>query len=156
MVRSGGKGPEMFRGHYEHNIDAKGRVSIPVKFRDVIADKHDGNLMVTSSDKSLVAYPLNEWVTLEERLLNLPQANSDVRRYLHVFMSGAVECSIDKQGRILIPATLRRNASIEKELVFVGMLNKFEIWSKELWDKELEKAREDFENISETLAEFGI
>jgi MraZ protein len=63
---------------------------------------------------------------------------------------------MDKQGRILVPATLRKYAKIDKELIFVGMLNKFEIWSKELWDKELEKARENFEDISESLAEFGI
>jgi MraZ protein len=146
----------MFRGHYEHSIDSKGRVSVPVKFRDVITGKYSGNLMVTTLNKSLVAYPLSEWVVLEERLLNLPQFKHDVKSFLHVFLSGAVECAIDKQGRVLIPSTLRKYANIEKELIFVGMLNKFEIWSKELWDKELEKARNNFEDISESLAEFGI
>ena len=146
----------MFRGHHEHSVDAKGRVSIPVKFREVLSEKYDKNIMVTTLNKSLVAYPLTEWVVLEERLLSLPQFKHDVKSFLHVFLSGAEECTMDKQGRILVPATLRKYAKIEKELIFVGMLNKFEIWSKDLWDKELEKARENFEDISESLAEFGI
>ncbi|MFC1855084.1 division/cell wall cluster transcriptional repressor MraZ [Thermodesulfobacteriota bacterium] len=146
----------MFRGHYEHNVDAKGRVSIPVRFREVISVKYDTNLMVTTLNKSLVAYPLSEWVILEEKLMTLPQFKPEVKSFMRMFVSGAVECSLDKQGRILIPPTLRKYANIDKELIFVGMLDKFEIWSKELWDAELDKSRSNFEDISESLAEFGI
>lgn len=143
-----------FRGHYEHNIDAKGRVSVPVKFRDVLTEKYDANLMVTCLNQCLIAYPMDEWETLEEKLSQLPEFKGDVNRFLRIFSAGAVECPIDKQGRILVPNTLRKRAKLDKELVFVGMLDRFEIWSKELWDKELEKAGE--EDYGEILSDFGI
>jgi MraZ protein len=146
----------MFRGQFEHNIDAKGRVSVPVKFRDVIAGKYDGNIIVTKTEQSLVAYPMSEWSVLEEKLLNAPSFKPEVKRLKRFILSAAVECTIDRQGRILIPANLRKYANLDKGLVFVGMLNSFEIWNKDKWDKEEQAAHESFKTDSEILSEFGF
>ncbi len=146
----------MFRGHYEKKVDAKGRVSIPAKFREVISEKHDENVMVTTLKNSLVAYPMDEWMRLEEKMLDLPEFSPEVNSFQFVFLSGAVECSIDKQGRILLPPLLRKYAKLEKEVVFVGLLRRFQIWSKEIWEGEFEKARAEFDKNSSNLDKFGF
>ncbi len=124
----------MFRGRYEHTIDSKGRTSIPVKFRDVLNGKDTNGLIVTNEfDGCLVAYPINEWKIVEEKISSFPDIRKEIKAYQRFFISGAVECPIDKQGRILIPPTLRDYAVLTKDVIFVGMLNKFEIWSRENW-----------------------
>ncbi len=125
----------MFRGRFEHIIDSKGRVSIPAKFRELIVEKYDDRLILTNFDRCLVAYPYEEWKVLEERVSSLSMVKKEVKSFQRFFISGATECPIDKLGRILIPPTLRDHAQLEKSVVFAGMLKKFEIWSKERWDR---------------------
>ena len=101
----------MFRGRFEHTIDPKGRVSIPAKFRELLAEKYDDRLIITNFDRCLVAYPFEEWRTVEEKVTSLSMVKREVKAFQRFFLSGASECPIDKLGRILIPPTLRICAS---------------------------------------------
>ncbi|MFA4909926.1 MAG: division/cell wall cluster transcriptional repressor MraZ [Desulfobacteria bacterium] len=146
----------MFRGRYEHTIDSKGRVSLPVKFREVLNERYDDRLVITNFDGCLVAYPFDEWRLLEEKVSSMSIVKKDVKSFQRFFISGATECTIDKQGRILLPPTLREYAKLEKDIVFAGMTKKIEIWSKEKWEQEIAKAKENFDEISDALGELGL
>jgi MraZ protein len=146
----------MFRGRFEHTIDPKGRISIPAKFRDLLGEKYDDRLILTNFDRCLVAYPYAEWMVLEEKVSSLSMVKKETKAFQRFFISGAAECPIDKLGRILVPPTLREYAQLEKNVVFAGMLKKFEIWGKERWEEEIGRSKENFEGISEALAELGI
>jgi len=147
----------MFRGRFEHTIDPKGRVSIPAKFRELLGEKYDDRLIITTGlDPCLVAFPYEEWVNVEEKVSSLSMVKKEVKAFQRVFISGATECPIDKLGRVLIPPTLRSHAQLEKDVVFAGMLKKFEIWSKERFFEVIRKAEESFEEMGETLAALGL
>jgi MraZ protein len=146
----------MFRGRHEHTIDPKGRVSIPAKFREILTKKYDERLVITNFDGCLVAYPYEEWIRLEEKASSLSMVKKETRSFMRFFYSSATECILDKQGRILIPQTLREYADLEKEVVLVGQLRKIEIWSKERWNEQIVKAHENFDQISEVLSELGL
>lgn len=116
----------MFMGQYEHSIDAKGRIIIPAKYREDLGE----NFVVTRGlDGCLFLYPNKEWQAFVDKLQNLP-SNQNTRKLQREFLSKAMEVSLDKQGRILIPSMLRTAAALEKEVVFVGMMNRVEIWDK--------------------------
>jgi MraZ protein len=146
----------MFRGRFEHIVDSKGRVSIPAKFRELLAEKYDDRLILTNFDRCLVAYPYEEWRILEERVGSLSMVKKEVKAFQRFFISGATECPIDKLGRILVPPTLRDYAQLGRNVVFAGMLRKFEIWSKERWLEEIKRSEVDFEGMGEALAHLGI
>ena len=146
----------MFRGRFEHSVDSKGRVSIPAKFRELLTEKCDDRLIVTNFDRCLVAYPYEEWRVLEDRVSSLSMVKKEVKAFQRFFISGATECPIDKLGRILVPPTLRDYAQLGKNVVFAGMLRKFEIWSKERWLEEIKRSEVDFEGMGEALADLGI
>ena len=146
----------MFRGRFEHTIDSKGRISIPAKFRELLAEKYDERVMITNFDRCLVAYPYEEWRSMEEKISSLSMVKKEAKAFQRFFVSAAVECPIDKLGRILIPPTLRSYAQLEKDVVFAGMVKKFEIWSKERFLEEIQKAEENFEGMGETLATLGL
>ena len=147
----------MFRGRFEHTIDPKGRVSIPAKFRELLGEKYDERLIITTGlDPCLVAYPFEEWLNVEEKASSMSMVKKEVKAFQRVYISGATECPIDKLGRVLIPPTLRSHAQLEKEVVFAGMLKKFEIWSKERFFAEIRKAEENSEEMSETLAALSL
>jgi MraZ protein len=146
----------MFRGRHEHTIDPKGRVSIPARFREILSKKYDERVLITNFDSCLVAYPYEEWVQLEEKASSLSMVKKETRAFMRFFFSSATECSLDKQGRILIPQTLRDYADLSKDVVLVGQLKKIEIWSKERWNEEILKAHENFDQISDVLSELGL
>ncbi len=146
----------MFRGRFEHGIDDKGRVSIPSRFREILTTNFDERLIVTNFDGCLWAYPVSEWLKIEERVSALPQFKPEVKALQRVFISAATECSIDKQGRILLPPTLRDYAGIEKNLVFVGMTKRLEIWSVERWNKIFNESQTSLEGLSDKLADLGL
>jgi MraZ protein len=128
----------MFRGSSYHTIDDKGRIVIPSRFR-VLARSEDGDgIMVsrTGLDQCLVAFPMGVWSQLEERILRLAEKSDTMRRFRRVFIGGAHECVCDKQDRILIPPTLRQYAALNKEIVLVGVLDHFEVWSRENYQNE--------------------
>lgn len=151
----------MFRGRYEHTIDPKGRLSIPSKFREVLAQREDlevgdERLIVTNFDQCLWAYPVREWKAVEDKVAALPQFKPEVKALQRFFISAASECSVDPNGRIIIPTTLRKYADLNQDVVLVGMTKRFEIWSKEKWQKVFEQAERDLTSIGEKLADLGL
>lgn len=136
----------------------KGRISVPSKFREILRETYgEETLIVTNFDRCLAAYPVKEWNKIENKVAELPQFRHDVISFLRYLMGGAVDCPIDKQGRILVPPSLRSHAGIKKDVALIGTLNRFEIWSKEIWDEEESvKASEQFNKSSALLAGEGL
>ena len=143
----------MLMGQYEHTIDAKGRVIIPAKFREELGEKF---VLTKGLDNCLFVYSLEEWKNIEAKLKTLPLTKKDARAFTRFFLAGAVECEIDKQGRILIPANLREHAKIEKDVIFIGVSTRVEIWSKEVWEEYSNNTDVSFEEIAEHLDELNI
>ena len=144
----------MFRGRFEHAIDNKGRTSIPSKFREILITNYDERLIITNFDACLWAYPVAEWQIIENKVAALPQFKPEVKALQRMFISAATECPIDKQGRILIPPTLRDYAGLSKEIVFVGMTKRIEVWAKDRWASEFDKSQkiaENAENLSDLV-----
>ncbi len=142
----------MFIGEYQHTIDAKGRIIIPSKFREELGYRF---IMTKGLDNCLFLYSTEEWEKFEDKLISLPVASKDARAFVRYFFSGAVECEIDKQGRLSIPPTLREHARIDKDLVTIGVMSRVEVWSKEEWvDYGINSL--SYDEISEKMAELGI
>jgi len=147
----------VFRGRYEHTIDPKGRLSIPSKFREVlVANYDDERLIVTNFDQCLWAYPVREWKAVEDKVAALPQFKPEVKALQRFFISAASECPVDPNGRVIIPTTLRKYADLNQDVVLVGMTKRFEIWSKDKWQKVFEQAERDLSSIGEKLADLGL
>ena len=120
-----------FRGRHQHALDEKGRLSIPSKFREIISQDHDGRLVITNLPHCLVAYAPDQWELIESRTARLSNVKSNVQSFLRYFYSGATECELDRQGRILIPPSLREAVNLYRQVVVAGMFNRIEIWSQE-------------------------
>lgn len=146
----------MFKGRFAHSIDSKGRVSIPSKFREILTTNYDERLILTNFDGCLWGYPQVEWQKIEERVASLPQFKPEVKALQRVFISAATECPLDKQGRILIPPTLREYAGISRDLIFVGMTKRIEIWSTERWEKVFDESQRDIGRMTDKLADLGL
>lgn len=140
----------MFMGEFDHTIDAKGRIIIPSKFREDLGEQF---VLTLGLDGCLFAYPNDEWQAFVEKLKTLP-GTKEARKLQRYFMAGAAACEVDKQGRILIPVKLRETAALDKDIVFVGVLNKIEIWSKGRWDENNDY--DDVDAIAEHMSEYGI
>ena len=138
----------MFMGEYRHNIDAKGRLTLPSKFRE----KYEGNVIVTKGfDGCLNIYTLPEWDVFYQKLLSIPTNKKQARTLIRILTSKATECEIDKMGRINIPQSLRKEANLEKAVVVIGSLNHVEIWDEKSWDQYYEEESGRLEEISEEL-----
>ena len=148
----------MFRGSSFHSIDPKGRVIIPARFRETIRAGGEYSLMVTQMDNCLWAYPMDQWVKIETRILNRPNKTDTMRRFRRIFIGGASLCNCDKQDRILIPPPLRHYAKLEKDIVLVGVLDHFEVWSRESWNQEHQILEKDMkkEAVKQEIAELGL
>jgi len=147
----------MFRGRYENSIDPKGRINIPVRFRETLLQKYeDARVFVTNFDHCLLLFPYPEWIELEQKASKISMFNKQSRAFLRFFFSSAAECSLDNQGRILIPQPLRRYAGLDKEAILLGVLKKIEIWDKKRWDDEMENLTTNIDSISETISQLGL
>jgi len=131
----------MFTGRHSHTIDKKGRVSIPSKFREVLLAKGDSTLVITNYIKCLYAYPAAEWKRLSKKFEQMKQFDKVNQDFLRFFVSAAEFCSIDRQGRILIPPTLRDSAGLERKVTFVGVTTRIEIWNSKRWEEEYQRLR---------------
>lgn len=140
----------MFMGEYNHTIDAKGRIIVPSKFRETLGDTF---VLTLGLDGCLFVYPNDEWKGFLTKLNGLP-GSKEARQLQRYFLAGATECEIDKQGRILIPTKLRTAAGLDKEVVFVGVLSKIELWSKERWEEN--NIYDDMDAVAEHMSDFGI
>ena len=138
-------------GEYNHTIDAKGRLIIPSKYRETLGNEF---VVTKGLDGCLFVYDNAEWAAFEEKLKSLPLTNKDARRFVRFFLAGATLAEVDKQGRILVPGTLREFAELEKEVVLVGVGSRVEIWSKERWEDA--SSYDDVEDIAEHMAELGL
>jgi MraZ protein len=143
----------MFMGEYHHSIDNKGRMIVPSKFRDELGDMF---IITRGLDQCLFGYPISEWELIEEKLKGLPLTKKDARAFTRFFFSGATESELDKQGRINIPAPLLQYAKLEKECVILGVSNRIEIWSKEIWEDYFSQSEESFAEIAENMIGFDI
>lgn len=143
----------MFMGEYEHNIDTKGRIIVPAKFRDGLGSTF---VITRGLDQCLFVYPIDEWELLEQKLKNLPLTKKDARAFTRFFFSGAVECQVDKQGRVNIPQPLRTYSHLTKECTIIGVSNRIEVWAKEIWEDYFTQSEQSFADIAENLLDFDI
>ena len=125
----------MFRGQFEHTIDGKGRLSIPARFREALANKSPDRLIVTRFTGCLQAYATPDFEAIERKLKAKPQDHK-VRQFIRFFVGGAQECELDPTGRIVVPPSLRTHGGLEKDVVLVGAVDCFEIWSAANWKSE--------------------
>lgn len=129
----------MFRGVTNLNLDAKGRMAMPSRYRDRLMESCEGRLVLTvDRDGCLLVYPQPEWERIEQALMSRPNMDRQVRRLQRLLVGHATECELDGQGRILLPTPLREYASLEKRAVLVGQGNKFELWDEDTWTKRRE------------------
>lgn len=140
----------MFIGEYQHNIDAKGRIIIPAKFREEL---HSTFMLTNGLDGCLTIYSLEQWEKLFEEINKLPTTKKATRQYIHMLTSKACECQLDNQGRIIIPGYLAKPVGIKKECAVIGANDHVEIWDKATWDAYYEEAQEQFEDVAESLSE---
>lgn len=143
----------MFIGEYHHAIDPKNRVIMPAKLREKLDESF---VMTKGLDNCLFIYSMQEWRIVEEKLKNLPMTNKDARAFVRYFFAGACECEVDKQGRVLIPINLKEHAKIDKEVVFVGVSTRIELWSLEEWNKFNNDADISYEDVAEKMSQLGI
>lgn len=146
----------MFRGVYEHQVDAKGRTSFPAKLRETLVGSYDDRLILTTAlDPCLHAYPVREWEQLESALARRNPMEPGVKSLLRLYVASAQEVQLDKLGRLLIPPTLRAHAHLEKDVIWAGMVKVIELWSKDGWRTAQEEARTtaDSADVMRVLAE---
>ena len=131
----------MFRGVAQLNLDSKGRLAVPSRFRDALITRASGQLVVTAdSDRCLLIYPLPDWEPIEQKLMSLSSFNAQIRELQRRLVGYAEDVVMDATGRILVPPALRSYAQLDKAVVLVGQGHKFELWNKDHWDELMEKA----------------
>jgi len=132
----------VFRGVFEHQIDAKGRTSLASKLRETLVGAYDERLIITTAlDPCLHAYPVREWEQLEQALAKRNPMEPGVKTLMRLYVASAQEVPVDKLGRVLIPPTLRAHAALEKDVIWAGMVKLIEVWSKDGWRKAQDDAR---------------
>lgn len=142
----------MFLGEYQHNIDIKGRIIIPAKFRDALGE----NFIVTKGlDGCLFVYPFDEWQKLQQELEKLPLTQKDARAFVRFFFASASKGELDKQGRLMIPSKLRDYAGLNKEVMVIGVSKRLEIWDVERWQN-YNDDEASFEQLAELMGQSGL
>jgi MraZ protein len=143
----------MFIGEYHHAIDEKGRLAVPVKFRSEMAK---GGVVTRGLDNCLFIYTKQSWQELADRLSKLPLAQANSRAFARLMLAGAMEVSVDGQGRVMVPEYLRKFASIKKTVVVAGLYNRIEVWDEKEWEKYRKGTETKSGDIAETLSELGV
>lgn len=149
----------MFRGHFEHAIDEKGRTSLPSRFREVLTGSDEARLVVTPAlgDPCLDVYPVRAWEVLEGKLAQLNGFDAEVIEFRRFYVSAAVECDLDKQGRILIPPGMREHAGMEKNVLWLGHGQKAELWARERWQAlSAQKSADDLRALRAAMGRLGL
>ncbi len=142
----------MFMGEYNHIIDAKGRLIIPARFRELLGEEF---IMTRGLDGCLSVYPMDEWEAFEDETQSITTYKQKCANlHSRFFVAGATNCELDKQGRILVPQTLREFAGLEKDVVLTGNLNRIEVWSKEKWSENCNY--DDMDSIAESMRDMDI
>ncbi|MFC1598342.1 division/cell wall cluster transcriptional repressor MraZ [Patescibacteria group bacterium] len=143
----------MFIGEYQHNVDEKGRMAIPTKFR---ADLSKGAVVTRGLDRCLFLYPTEEWEKLAEKLMKLPISQAKSRAFARLMLAGAMDVSVDRQGRVVLPEYLRKYAGMKKKVVVAGLYDRLELWDEIAWNKYKAATEKDSNEIAETLGELGV
>ena len=146
-----------FRSKYDHTIDEKGRLSFPSRFRDILRQYESEVLVVIPWDNHLRAYPESEWEIIEDKLeAEDREQPEDLDKIIRYFESESIECVLDKQGRILLPPSVRTELGLKKDIVLIGMKNRVEIWDQDVWGGERQIGREQFGKHKESIKKLGI
>ena len=145
----------VFRGRYYHTLDEKGRITLPARLREVFAEKQDNRMVITTWDGYLMIFPFDEWQIIEAKISHQSILKKEIRAFQRFFMSGAIDCSLDSQGRILLPPHLREYAKIDKDVVLAGMMRVIELWNRERFEEEIKKTEEDPSSLN-YMADLGI
>jgi len=140
-----------FRGQFSHSMDKKGRVSIPSKFREILPEEFPDQLILSLGQGCVVAYSVDEWEKLEDSIRQMPTFSNVVKEYKRLFISSAQDCPIDSQGRILVPPELRDRAGLKEKILFVGMIECFELWDRKAYLEKYEPKMEELSQIEEQL-----
>ena len=143
----------MFIGEYRHSLDTKGRLAIPVKFRNAL---ERGGIVTKGIDRCLVLYPLKEWNVLAERIAQLPTSQADTRAFSRMTLAAAMDVLCDAQGRISVPEYLRDYAALKKNIIVAGLYNRFELWDESVWQEYKARMEEQSGDIAERLSAFGV
>lgn len=143
----------MFIGEYQHTIDEKGRMAVPVKFRKLLAK---GAVVTKGLDNCLFLYTKDEWEVIAQKLASLPISQSNSRAFARLMLAGAMDVTIDKQGRILLPEYLRTFAKMGKKAVIAGLYNRLEIWDNKQWENYKKGTETKSNSIAEALGELGV
>lgn len=143
----------MFMGEFSHNLDTKGRLIIPARFRTELGE---GLVLTIGLDGCLTLYTNESWQKIYAQLSQLPTTKSQARAFVRMLTSKATSVEIDSQGRILIPSNLSKLANITKECVVIGAGSKVEIWAKDVWEQYISDSQESFEELAESLTEFML
>jgi len=143
----------MFIGEFKHSVDEKGRLAIPIKFRNELAR---GAVITRGLDSSLFLFPKEEWDKLANKLAGLPLGQSQARAFARLMLAGAMEVELDKQGRVVLPEYLRKYAGLGKNVVVAGLYNRVEIWDAAKWEEYKNSTEADAEKIAEQMGELGV
>ncbi|MGB0757820.1 MAG: division/cell wall cluster transcriptional repressor MraZ [Patescibacteria group bacterium] len=143
----------MFIGEYHHSIDQKGRLAIPAKFRKAFTK---GAVVTRGLDGCLFLYSMDEWKKLATKLAGLPISQANTRAFARLMLAGAMDVSLDKQGRIILPEYLRDYSSMKKTAVVTGLYNRLEIWAEGSWEKYKKSTEKESTSIAEALGELGV
>jgi MraZ protein len=144
----------MFRGQFVHSIDAKGRVSLPARFRDAL-EESDGRFILTPApfDPCLHLHPMRAWEEFEKKIADLPSLDPNIVRFRRIYVSAAIECESDKAGRVLVPPDLRERIGLLKDVLWAGMGRTLELWAKEKWDAALSLSAAEQEAFKQAVME---
>jgi MraZ protein len=143
----------MFIGEYSHNLDQKGRLAVPKKFRTMLKS---GAVLTRGLDDCVFLYTQEEWAVLAKKLSELPFSKANTRAFARLMLAGAMDVQLDKQGRVVVPDYLRRYAGIKKEVVVAGLYNRLEIWDARAWSEYSQQTEVARNEIAEQLGELGI
>lgn len=143
----------MFIGEYSHNLDDKGRVAIPAKFRALLKS---GAVVTRGLDNCLFLYTKKEWEKLAEKLASLPISQANSRAFARLMLAGAMEVEMDKQGRAILPEYLRSFAGLQKSVIIAGLYSRVEIWDAAKWQKYKGQTEAQSNEIAERMAELGV
>ncbi|MEW6570002.1 MAG: division/cell wall cluster transcriptional repressor MraZ [Nitrospirota bacterium] len=148
----------VFSSKYYYSVDLKGRIIIPAPFREIISSNYSTKLYVTNAalDRCLLIYPFEEWIKLHEKVRPMPRSDEAIKLFMARVIASAVEVEIDKQGRILIPASLRQDAHINADVVIVGQTDRIEIWDRNEWDNKYDLTKIDIKSMEQRLTAFGL
>lgn len=141
----------MFRGRFAHTIDTKGRVSIPAGFRVELQRRSERAPILTNDRNCLALFPFEDWCEYERKIMKAGSVRPQARSFIRFMVSGATECPIDAQGRVLIPPPLREYARLEREVIVAGVGDFIELWDKAQFETELSRTLANFDDIASTV-----